>query len=95
MYCIDKDPNPRDGQAPHPTGLHAWPEVDPSPVMVNSPAEQPFIYEPQEGWKVGAWWYWTAKQEGSLNEELHWAGGLPAEIFLAEDSNGQKMGLSW
>ena len=70
-----------------PTGLFPWPEFDPPPVTMNSPAAQPVCYEPQEGWKVGAWWYFTDhKRDGQT-----W--GLPANVFLAENSSGQKMGL--
>ena len=71
-----------------PTGLFPWPEFDPPPVMMNSPAAQPVYYEPQEGWKVGAWWYFTDHRRDG-----HW--GLPANVFLAENSSGRKMGLSF
>ena len=56
-------------------------------VMVNSPAEQPFCYEPEEGWKVAAFHYFT---------DHYGAGyGSPANVFLAENAGGQKVGVSW
>ena len=56
-------------------------------VMVNSPAEQPFCYEPEEGWKVAAFQYFTDHDGAGY--------GSPANVFLAENACGQKVGVSW
>ena len=63
-------------------------QMDCNDFVVLGQVPETLRYEPEEGWKVQAYHYYTSYGEGE-------AYGKPACIFLAENVTGQQQGVQW